>query len=188
MGLIVNLRLKAGRMMLDRRTAALRRINQDFSLARVKKVGILWDSSFENDFQHLAALNRQLSDAGKSVEVMAWIPGKIVPDRLTGLTYMKFLRKSDLNWAFMPVSGDAKKFMETKFDMLIDINPSSLFQLTSLVALSTAPMKVGPDITDAPENTPYDLMIKTARPFSIALFLEQAMHYLTLISSPVTRA
>jgi hypothetical protein len=49
-------------------------------------------------------------------------------------------------------------------------------------------MKVGPDISGEPEKTPYDLMIKTSRPFSIALFLEQTMHYLTMISSPDSRA
>lgn len=188
MGLMVNLRLKAGRMMLHRRLTALRRMKQDFSLDAVKKVGILWDASFENDFQHLAALNRQLSEAGKTVEVIAWIPGKSVPDRLTGLTYMKFLRKSDLNWAFFPVSDDARKFIEAKYDLLIDINPSSLFQLSALVALSPASMKVGPDMNGEPENTPYDLMIKAPKPFSISFFLEQAMHYLSLIGSPETRA
>ena len=188
MGFFVNLRLKAGRMMLYRRLAALRRMKQDFNLDRVRKIGILWDASFENDFQYLAALNRQLSETGKSVEVIAWIPGKIVPDRLTGLSYMKFLRKTDLNWAFFPVSDDAKKFLETKYDLLIDVNPSSLFQLSALAALSAAPMKVGPDLTDEPENTPYDLMIRAPKPFSIAFFIDQAMHYLSLIGSPETRA
>jgi hypothetical protein len=188
MGLFYNLRLKAGRMMLQRRLGSLRRIRQDFNLDQVKKIGILWDASFENDFQHLAALNRQLSEAGRSVEVLAWIPGKVVPDRLTGLSYMKFLRKSDLNWAFIPVSEDAKKFLETKYDLLIDINPSSLFPLNAIVSLSPAPMKVGPDITDRPENAPYDLMIKSPIPFSIAHFLEQVMHYLSIIGSPQTRA
>ncbi|MCB9028763.1 MAG: hypothetical protein H6545_06585 [Bacteroidales bacterium] len=80
-------------MILRRRLSALRRMKQDFSLEKVKKVGILWDATFENDFQHLAALNRQLSEAGKSVEVMAWIPSRNVPDRLTGLTYLKFSEK-----------------------------------------------------------------------------------------------
>lgn len=188
MGLFDNLRLKAGRMMLQRRLGSLRRMRQDFNLDRVKKVGILWDASFENDFQHLAALNRQLSDAGRSVEVIAWIPGKVVPDRLTGLSYMKFLRKSDLNWAFLPVSEDARKFQETKYDLLIDINPSSLFQLNAIVALSPATMKVGPDITEMPQDAPYDLMIRAPKPFSIPHFLEQVMHYLSLIGNPVTRA
>lgn len=188
MGLFSNLRLKAGKMMLQRRLGSLRRMRQDFQLDRVKKVGILWDASFENDFQHLAALNRQLTEAGRSVEVLAWIPGKVVPDRLTGLSYMKFLKKTDLNWASFPVSEDAKKFLEARFDLLIDINPSSLFQLNAIVALSPAPMKVGPDMTDMPENTPYDLMIRASQPFSIAQFIEQMMHYLSIIGSPETRA
>lgn len=188
MGLFYNLRLKAGTMMLQRRLTAMRRMKQEFSLDRVKKIGILWDASFENDFQHLATLNRQLSEAGKSIEVIAWIPGKNVPDRLTGLSYMRFLRKSDLNWALLPVSDDARKFSETRYDLLIDINPSSLFQLSALVSLSPSPMKVGPDLTDSPEDTPYDLMIKTPKPFSIARFLEQAMHYLAIIGNPETRA
>ena len=188
MGLFVNFRLKAGRMMLHRRLEARRRMKQDFSLDSVKKVGILWDASFENDFQHLASLNRQLSESGKTVEVFAWIPGKNVPDRLTGLSYMRFLRKSDLNWAFLPVSDDAKKFLETKHDLLIDINPSAIFQLSAIAALSSAPMKVGPDMNGEPENSPYDLMIKAPRPFSVAFFIEQAMYYLSLIGSPETRA
>ncbi len=188
MGLFVNLRSKAGRLMLHRRLETLKRMKQDFNFDSVRKIGILWDASFENDFQHLATLNRRLSEAGKSIEVIAWIPGKTVPDRLTGLSYMKFLRKSDLNWAFFPVSDDARKFTETKFDLLIDINPTSLFPLTALAALSPATMKVGPDITDEPDKTPYDLMIRAPKPFSIAFFLDQAMHYLSLIGNPENRA
>ncbi len=188
MELFKNLRQKAGRYMLHRRLSTVRRMHQDFNLEKVKKIGILWDATYENDFQHLATLNRQLSDMGKSVEVMTWIPGKIVPDRLTGLTYMKFLRRTDLNWAFIPVSEDAKRFISNSFDLIIDINPSSVFPLSCLVALSSTPMKVGPDVTEAPEKTPYDMMIRTPKPFSIAVFLEQTMVYLSMISSPETRA
>ena len=49
-------------------------------------------------------------------------------------------------------------------------------------------MKVGPDLTDEPENAPYDLMIRAPKPFSIAFFIDQTMHYLSLIGSPRTRA
>lgn len=188
MELFTNLRLKAGRYLLHRRLSSVRRMQQDFDFGKVKKIGILWDATFENDFKHLTALNRQLSEMGKSVEVMAWIPGKSVPDRLTGLSYMKFLRKTDLNWALLPVSEDSKGFIAGSFDLIIDINPLSVFQLSCLAALSAAPMKVGPDVTEEPEKAPYDLMIKTPKPFSMELFLDQMMHYLSMISSPGTRA
>ncbi|MDX9902973.1 MAG: hypothetical protein RB288_02740 [Bacteroidales bacterium] len=183
-----NLRLKAGRMIIRRRTSPFRRIRQEFDLEKVKKVGILWDASSEKDFQHLAALTRQLSQAGKSVEVLVWIPGKTVPDRLTGITHMKFMKQSDLNWAFLPTSEDARNFISSKFDLLIDINPGALFQLMAIVSLSSSPMKVGPDMAVEPEKSPYDLMIRTPGPFSIATFIEQALLYLAMISTPETRA
>ena len=188
MELFGSLRQKAGRMILRNRLSSVRRLQPGFDIEKVKKVGILWDATFEKDFQHLAALNRQLIEMDKSVEVLTWVPGKSVPDRLTGLSYMKFLKKEDLNWVFIPTSGDAKEFINSKFDLIIDINPSSLFQLMYITSMSAAPMKVGPDISDEPEKKPYDLMIKTARPFSIAFFLEQAMYYLTMISGPGSRA
>jgi len=188
MELFGSLRLKAGRMILRNRLSSVRRLQHGFNIEKVKKVGILWDATFENDFQHLAALNRQLNEMDKSVEVLTWVPGKVVPDRLTGLTYMKFLKKGDLNWLFIPSSLDAKEFMNTKFDLLIDLNPASLFQLLYITSVSASPMKVGPDIAGEPEKAPYDLMIKSSHPFSIALFLEHTMHYLTMISGPDTRA
>jgi hypothetical protein len=188
MALLWRLRRKAGEIILSRRLASVRRLKQVFDLERVKKVGILWDASVENDFQYLAALNRQMADMGKSTEVLAWIPGNSVPDRLTGLTYMRFLKKEELNWAYIPVSRDAKDFMESRFDLLIVINPSSLFCLEYITSLSTAPMKVGPDNSDDAVNSPYDLIIQAGNPFSIALFLEQAIYYLAMISSPETRA
>jgi hypothetical protein len=88
MELFGSLRQKAGRMMLRSRLSSVRRLQHGFDIDKVKKVGILWDATFENDFQHLAALNRQLNEMDKSVEVLTWVPGKNVPDRLTGLSYM----------------------------------------------------------------------------------------------------
>jgi len=39
-----------------------------------------------------------------------------------------------------------------------------------------------------PQMTPYDLMIRAQKPFSIAHFIEQVMHYLSVIGNPETRA
>jgi hypothetical protein len=188
MALFGNLRLKAGRVILSKRISSLRRMQQGFDLEKANKIGILWDATYEKDFQHLAALNRQLTEMDKSVEVLAWIPGKSVPDRLTGLTYMRFIRKGDLNWAFIPVSQDSKEFMAARFDLLIDINPSTIFPLIYITSVSPAVMKAGPYFSEKPEKSPYDLMIKIENPFSIKIFLEQTMYYLAMISGPETRA
>jgi len=166
----------------------LRRLKQSFDLEKARRICILWDATIDEDLKHISALIRRLTDTGKTVEVLAWVPDKTVPDRLTGLTYMRFLKKTDLNLTYVPVSEDARLFIETKYDLLIAISPSALFPLIYISKLSPAAMKVGPDTSEDSENSPYDLMIKTGQPFNTAYFIEQAMHYLALISNPETRA
>jgi hypothetical protein len=101
---------------------------------------------------------------------------------------MRFLRKSDLNWLLIPKSEDSRQFMETKFDLLIGINPLHIFPLTYLTTLSPSMIKAGPDVYENTENEPYDLMIQSGRQFNVDVFLEQLLHYLSMINNPENRA
>ncbi len=96
---------------------------------------------------------------------------------------MKFLKTTDINFAFIPFSEDAKSFMEKKYDVLIDINPSRVFPLTYIATLSPSPMKVGVDNDSDTQNSPYDLMIQTGHVINIGTFLEQVAHYLSIINN-----
>lgn len=188
MELLQKIRSTIGGVILDRRASAVKRLKQNFGFDRVKRIGIAWDATKIDDFIHVAALHRKMTEMGKTVEVLAWIPDNIVPDRLTGLAYMRFLRKSDLNWLLIPKSEDSRQFMETKFDLLIGINPLHIFPLTYLTTLSPSMIKAGPDVYENTENEPYDLMIQSGRQFNTAVFLEQLLHYLSMINNPENRA
>lgn len=188
MEIFKQIRLKFGRSILQSRSASVKRLKQNFDYNKVTRIGVIWDSTNEDDIKHIAAFNRKMAEEGKNVEVLTWIPGKMVSDRLTGLSYMKFFKKTDLNWTFIPSSEDTDKFAEKKFDLLIDINPSGMFPLTYLSTVSPAAMKVGPDAEGDSNNSPYDLMIQAGHPFNTALFLEQVLIYLVMISNPETRA
>jgi hypothetical protein len=188
MELLQKIRSKIGGVILDRRASSVRRLKQNFDFDRVKRIGIVWDATKVDDFIHVAALHRKMTDMGKTVEVLAWIPDNNVPDRLTGLSYMRFLRKSDLTWLLIPKSEDSRQFMETKFDLLIGINPLHIFPLTYLISLSPSMVKAGPDVYKNTENEPYDLMIQSGSRFNTAVFLEQLLHYLAMINNPENRA
>lgn len=183
MELFKNIRLNHGRSLLRKRSASIKRSGKDFNYFRAVKIGILWDATNETGFQAISSFNRKMSETGKVVEVLAWIPEKEVSDRLTGLAYMKFIKSTDLNISFIPVSTDAKAFIEKKFDLLIDINPARVFPLTYIATLSNSPMKVGIDINSDLEDAPYDLMIQAGKIPDIGVFIDQAVHYLPLINS-----
>jgi hypothetical protein len=187
MELFKNFRLNLGRSMLKKRSASVKRASSIFNFSTSRNIGVLWDATDDSGYYALSAFNKKLSESGKHIEVLAWIPGKSVPDRLTGLTNMRFLKETDISWNFLPVSEDAKSFMDKQYDILIDINPSRVFPLTYIATLSPSPMKVGIDNDSDTENSPYDLMIQTGRVLDIGTFLDQTAHYLSIINNPSTR-
>lgn len=73
-------------------------------------------------------------------------------------------------------------FINTKFDLLIDINFSNLFPLMYASSLSQAGLKVGL-ADDKPESSPFDLMISMTSPVAIEKYLEQVLYYLEIINS-----
>jgi hypothetical protein len=185
MELFKNIRLKIGQSTLKSRSSSIKRAVKNFDFSKAAQIGILWDATSDSGINVIAAFIKRMTESGKQTEVLAYIPGKDVSDRLTGLTHMRFLRSSDLSFAFIPVSDDAKDFMKKKYDVLIDINPSRIFPLTYIATLSNSLIRVGIDNNSDQENSPYDLMIQTGRVPDIGAFLEQAVHYLSLINSQV---
>jgi hypothetical protein len=183
MELFKNIRQNLGQAALKSRSGSIKRGVKNFDFSTAKQIGILWDASNESGLSIITSFIKKMSESGKHTEVLAYIPGKEVSDRLTGLTYMKFLRSSDLSFTYTPVSDDAKAFMKKKFDVLIDINPSRVFALTYIVTLSSSLIRVGVDNNSDQEDSPYDLMIQTGKAPDIGAFLDQAVHYLSLINS-----
>jgi len=183
MELFKNIRLNSGRSLLRKRSESVKRSGRNFLFTKVESIGILWDATNESGYQTISAFNKKMAEAGKRVEVLAWIPGKEVSNQLTGLSYMRFLKTDDLNFNFIPSSTDSKFFIERKFDLLIDINPAKVFPLTYIATLSISPMKVGIGTGSDSGDEPYDLMIQSGKENDIEAFLDQTVHYLTLINS-----
>jgi len=183
MELFKNIRQNLGKAALKSRSGSVKRTVQKFDFSTAKQIGILWDATNESGLAVITSFIKKMAESGKHTEVLAFIPGKEVSDRLTGLTSMKFLRSSDLSFTYTPVSDDAKAFMKKKFDVLIDINPLRIFPLTYIVTLSSSLIRVGIDNNSDQEESPYDLMIQTGKTPDIGEFLDQAVHYLSLINS-----
>jgi len=73
------------------------------------------------------------------------------------------------------------KFLDKKFDILIDLNLNKLVLFDHLVALSLARFKVGRFRSD---KNYYDLMINTKNEPTLEYFIQQITHYLEMINRP----
>ncbi|MFZ2340999.1 MAG: hypothetical protein WAW07_14915 [Bacteroidales bacterium] len=186
MELLRNLRIRIGKSNLAGRIARIRRKPLYINFFHIRTIGIIWDAAIPDDFSVLTRFHQKMAEQNKDVRILGYFPGKELPDRYTAIRYFTCIKKNELNFLYCPVNPDVESFINTKFDLLIDINFRELFPLFYASSLSQAGIKVGLS-GENPETSPFDLMISMKNPVNIEKYLDQVLHYLDMINSDSAR-
>lgn len=182
MELFKNLRFKIGNLILSKRIANIRRKVFYSNIGQIKKIGVVWDASKTQDFSSLSKFYQRMHERNIDVIVLGYYPGKELPNQYTAIRYLSCIRRKEVNLFYVPVSTETDVFINTKFDVLIDINFEKLFPLFYITSMSSASFKVGLFDSQSGEST-FDLMIELKKPVRIENYLEQVIHYLEMIRS-----
>lgn len=182
MELFRNLRVKAGRSLLSRKVARIKRKSFYINFNNIKTIGIVWDASRTEDFTFLSGFHQRMFEKNIQVEIFGYYPGNELPNQYTAIRYLTCLKNKELDFLYRPSSPETAAFTGKRFDVLIDINFRKLFPLFYITSLSLARLKVG--LADArPEVSPFDLMISLKKSVRIDSYLDQVLHYLNMINS-----
>ena len=92
--------------------------------------------------------------------------GKELPNQYTALRYFTCLRKKEISILYIPSSVEADTFINTKFDILIDINFEKIFPLVYVSSLSRASFKVGLFYNES-DTSVFDLMMELKEQFDL---------------------
>ena len=171
MSLLNDIKEKTGKYFLKRRKSKKRDvITRNFELSR--SIGLLFKAESESDFILVKQYRKHLqSEYGiKSVEALGWVNEKDMPDYTVTQRGFTFLNPTMTNWYFRPEGEDYEKFINTPFDILIDLSFEEVVTLRFALKQSNAMMKVGRyhdedyhlyDLTlNLPENTLLDEYLK----------------------------
>lgn len=182
MELLENIRFKIGNLILSKRIANTRRKVFYSNIGQIKKIGVVWDASKTQDFSSLSKFYQRMHERNIDVKVLGYYPGKELPNQYTAIRYLSCIRRKEVNLFYVPVSTETDVFINTKFDVLIDINFEKVFPLFYITSMSSASFKVGLFDPQSGEST-FDLMIELKKPVRIENYLEQVIHYLEMIKS-----
>ena len=182
MELFRDIRLKIGNSILSKKIGKVSRKVFYTNISRIKNIGVIWDASRPQDFGSLSGFHQKMHARNINVTILGYYPGKELPDQYTALRYLSCIRKKEINFFYVPVSHETNTFINTMFDILIDINFEKIFPLYYISSLSKASFKVGLFDTEANNNT-FDLMIELKKPVSIDDYLTHVVHYLEMINS-----
>ena len=182
MELFKSFRLSRGRSILRSKQSRIRRNRFRGNILSAKRIGFVWDASNPDEFQTLSRFHQLMQERNIELSIIGYYPGKEIPDRITAIRYFVCLKQEDINFTFRPVSGEAGRFINTPFDILIDANFRDVFPLEYISALSVAGLKVG-IFGKGNDHSPFDVMIDTGGNADLNNYLDQVVHYLELINT-----
>ncbi|OFY65127.1 MAG: hypothetical protein A2V64_04425 [Bacteroidetes bacterium RBG_13_43_22] len=182
MELLREVRLKMGNSILSKKLGKVRRKVFYTNINRIKTIGIVWDASNPEDFNSLSKFHQKMNERGVNVTILGYYPGKELPNQYTALRYFTCLKNREISFFYVPVSNETEKFINTMFDILIDINFEKVFPVYYISSLSKASFKVGLFDKEA-NNSTFDLMMELKKPVRVEDYLTNVIHYLEMINS-----
>jgi hypothetical protein len=185
MGFFTKTRLHFGNSILAKKSSRFTRKPYYRNFASVRNIGIVWDASKPEEFANMSRFYQNMHERGIDVTIIGYFPGKELPDQYTAIRYLTCIRKREISLFFTPVSHDADKFINNRFNILIDINFQRLFPLTYISVLSRAGFKVGLLDKENHSDT-FDLMMELKKPVKVEEYLNQVIHYLEMINAEST--
>ena len=181
MTLFKGTRLLFGRIALNKRLKKIRRNKKFNNLRTSHKIGIVWDGSDTSDFEGITSFYQDMKDINIQVDIICYYPDNILPDEYTAIRYLSCLKKSDLNFFYIPQNYDIEEFINTPYDILIDINIRNHFPIEYISVLSRAEFKVGPDTSKYKDKL--DMTIKISDNDAPTYYLNQVRYYLEMINT-----
>lgn len=185
MGFFTEARLYFGNSILTKKSSRFTRKPYYRNFTDVRNIGIVWDASKPEEFANLSRFYQNMHERGIDVTIIGYYPGKELPAQYTAIRYLTCIRKREVSLFYIPVSPEADKFINTRFNILIDINFQKLFPLTCISVLSGAGFKVGLLDKENHSDT-FDLMMELKKPVKVEEYLTQVIHYLEMINAGST--
>lgn len=150
------LKLNIGKYILKVKTKELDRKKTVIGLSYAKSVGIIFNATSNKSFDLVKDLVKILTEKGIKCNTIGYINSKKIGEHYLYRKGFAFITNKQLNWYYKPTDEQADEFINTEFDILINLSISDDFPVQYLTALSKAKFKVGkPGVF-----TPYlDMMI-----------------------------
>ncbi len=181
MELLNRIRLFFSRFILEQQFKRINRHKKFNNLRNAHKIAIVWDGSNIADFKAITDFFQEMQKRNIQVDVVCYYPKTVLPDEYTLIRYLTCIKQSDLNFLLIPKSDDIDEFINTPYEILIDINNNNYFPVKYVTVMSRAQFKVGAESSTYRDKL--DMTIKMTKEYDPAYYLQQVKYYLEMINT-----
>ncbi len=179
MNLFSDIRKNIGAAVIRKQAEKNKRKKRVCNLQNASSLAVLFGPASQNDFQEIKHLLRTLNNGGHKLYVIGYVDDKIMPAHMSGEKSINFITKDNLNWLYKPQNEFFKAFVNTDFDILINLDTHHSLPIQYLCSSSIARFKVGGYLAN---SDLLDLMINTNGNASIEYLIENIIHYLSILN------
>jgi len=164
-----------------RESSKLVRNRRTYNLEDAETVGLLFFIENPEQYQKALEIIKVFQDKKLRVQALGFINQKNYPPYFQPRIFFNIITLKDLNWYGKPSATSIYNFIKIDFDILIDLGPGDEYALQYISGLSKAKFKVGRYLKK--NEAFYDLMINLDKKTGIDEFVDQVIHYLSLIKN-----
>lgn len=181
MKLIRNIKDRIRHWFLNRALKELKRTKKTFGYTKAKSFGIMYDASTEENYRQIASLTKELQNDKKKVKTLGYFKNKDLPEYCFPQLSFEFCSAGNFAWNQKPKDKAVLDFINSQYDVIIDLTSSDFFHIKYLMAISDASFKVGRFHEKYVDL--YDLMIQIDDSVSQEETIKQQMYYLKMINN-----
>ncbi len=171
--------------VLKRRTAGdsvkSRRSKKLQSWEAIRSIGILYHVPDEAAYVRFTNYIATIQSAKKDVKTLGLYAGKEIPHYCYPRLSFDYFNRKDLNWFGKPGGIKVNDFINTEFDLLVNLDLSSAKVFDYIVGVSKARLKCGRYHTDTVAL--YDFMISDSHPDSPETLMDEIIEWLRNLKS-----
>lgn len=179
MNLFSDIRKNIGTAMIRKQAEKNKRKKEVCNLQNASSLAVLFGSTTQKDFQEIKQLLRTLNNGGHKLYVIGYVDDKILPVYMSSEKSINYITKDNLSWLYKPQNEFFKAFVNTDFDILINLDIHNSLPIQYLCSSSIARFKVG---GYSVSSDLLDFMINTNGNTSIKYLIENIVYYLGILN------
>lgn len=151
-------------------------------------VAILFELTDETVYQSVQKYFQGLQERKIKVKALGFANNKLVSNQFLPVLSVDFLNRKNLDWFGIPRAAMVRDFIDTEFDICINLAPESLFPLQYVAGMSKSKLKAGTYNQNNPEEPGnlmpaiYDILIKSEPPHNQVECLKNIHDYLMMLN------
>jgi len=188
MNFIQQIRYKIGYYFLNKGISSLDRNKRLVNINSAGSIGILFELNEESVYYSVQKYISKFQEKKIKVKALGYASNKNVTNQFLPVLSFDFFDQKQMNWFYIPKAVCVQDFVDSDFDICINIASGDIFPLRYIAGLSRARLKVGAYDKDIPAekysqlSSIYDIMLLSAENHDQIDFLNQIHEYLTILN------